>query len=77
MKLVKITLAAALVAGAGFSLSLASVASGPIILSPVTAPVTAPRIATATVQRGTQLQKQFLSAYRQVRTFWLSRGIVR
>ena len=76
MKLVKGVLAASLVAGAvGVSLSLAGVASGPIILSPVTAPVIAPRVAT--VQRGPQIQKQLLSAYRQVRTFWLSRGIVR
>jgi hypothetical protein len=72
MKLVKGMLIAALVSGAA---SLAGVASGPVILGPAAAPVIAPRVAT--LQREVLLQKQLLNAYRQVRTFWLSRGIVR
>ena len=76
MKLVKGLLTAAVLTGtAGFTLSLASLASGPMILGPMTSPIVAPRVAT--IQRGTQLGKQALNAYRQVRTFWLSRGIVR
>jgi hypothetical protein len=55
----------------------ASLAAGPIMLGgPVSATVSVPRVlatSTATIN----LETKALSAYRQLRTFWLSRAIVR
>jgi len=51
-----------------------SFASGPFVLGPTTAPIM-PKVVT--VQTGSTMQTKALSIYRQVRSFWLSRAIVR
>jgi len=56
-------------------LATSSFASGPLVLGPTHAPVSAPRV---TITPNVQVIKtQLLSSYRQMRTFWLSRAIVR
>ncbi|MBX9770190.1 MAG: hypothetical protein K2X29_02395 [Candidatus Obscuribacterales bacterium] len=56
-------------------LATSSFASGPLVLGPARAPATAPRVLVAP---NTHLIKtQLLNSYRQMRTFWLSRAIVR
>ncbi len=72
---VLVTAAVAASLGLGF-LATGSFANGPMILGPSPANVSVPKVfvtPTATVS----LQAQALSAYRQLRTFWLSRAIVR
>ncbi len=70
-------LAAGALAGV-FGLTLfatSSFASGPLVLGPARAPATAPRVLVAP---NTHLIKtQLLNSYRQMRSFWLSRAIVR
>ncbi len=51
-----------------------SFASGPIVLGPGVAPAM-PKVAT--VQTHSTMPTKALSAYRQIRSFWLSRAIVR
>lgn len=52
-----------------------SFASGPLVLGPGTAPLS-PRVLVkpATMQ---MVQTKALETYRQLRTYWISRGIVR
>ena len=50
-----------------------SFASGPLMLGP--APMTAPKVHVTSSL--THVKAQVLNAYRQVRTFWISRAIVR
>lgn len=50
-----------------------SLASGPIVLGPTPAPV----VTVAPVVHSTQLKMKMLTTYRAVRSFWLSRAIVR
>ncbi len=69
----KIVLAAAVVGTLALGAS-SSFASGPIVLSS-SAPVM-PKLATTAVVHST-MQTKALSAYRQIREFWLSRAIVR
>ena len=58
------------------ALGTAVFAMGPVSLGPVSAPIAVPKIlVTSTVQ--TSLETKALAAYRQIRTFWLSRAIVR
>ena len=52
-----------------------SFASGPLVLGPVQAPVTTTKVFVAPSMH--VYQKQLLNSYRQLRTFWLSRSIVR
>jgi len=55
----------------------ASLASGPIMLGvPSGATVSVPKV-LVTSQAAIMLETKALSAYRQLRTFWLSRAIVR
>jgi hypothetical protein len=51
--------------------------AGPIVLGPGAAPVTIPKVFVTPSVRMHTLKSQFLSSYRQMRTFWLSRAIVR
>ncbi len=69
----KILLAAAVIGTLGLGAS-SSFASGPVTLSPI-APVM-PKMATTAVVHST-MQTKVLSTYRQIRSFWLSRAIVR
>jgi hypothetical protein len=72
-------LAAALLAGA-FGLGIfatSSFASGPIVLGPSTAPMGAPIAPVVATSTPVFVQIRALAAYRQIRTFWLSRAIVR
>jgi hypothetical protein len=76
---IKRLLAAGAIAGSlGFALlATSSFASGPLVMSPGLAPVSVPKVFVTPIVRTTQLKMQALEAYRQVRTFWLSRAIVR
>lgn len=68
-------LLASVIAGALGLVASSSFASGPIVLGPTLAPAM-PKLVV--VQTGQQtMQMKALSAYRQVRSFWLSRAIVR
>ena len=68
-------LLASVLAGALGLVASTSFASGPIILGPSVAPITPNLVA---VQPGqSTMQTKALSTYRQIRSFWLSRAIVR
>jgi hypothetical protein len=75
----KRALAAGALAGAlGLTLlATSSFANGPISIGPGLAPVSMPKVFAAPHVRTTPLKTQLLQTYRQVRTFWLSRAIVR
>ena len=69
--------AAALAVSLGLGLfATSSLASGPIVLGPVSAPTAVPKVLVTPVTT-VSTQAKVLSAYRQLRTFWLSRAIVR
>ncbi len=68
-------LLASVFAGALGLVASTSFASGPIVLGPSVAPVMPKLVATQTGQ--STMQTKALSIYRQVRSFWLSRAIVR
>lgn len=73
MKTRKLLTAAALAGVFGFGLFATSVsASGPIIIGPSVAPKIAPAVTTVT-KPGVNVLKM----YRELRTFWLSRALVR
>jgi len=77
MKQHKRLLAAGALAGV-FGMTLfatSSFASGPLVLGPARAPVSAPRVFVA--PNAHLIKTQMLNTYRQVRSFWLSRAIVR
>jgi hypothetical protein len=76
---VKRLLTAAALAGVfGLTLlSTSSFASGPFMLGPVRAPVAVPKVFVAPTVHTVPIKQQLLSTYRQVRSFWLSRAIVR
>ncbi len=68
--------AAAVIAGSYILLSAGtSFAGGPLMLGPVRAPIAIPRVFVTPSTR--DMSQSLLSTYRQVRTFWLSRAIVR
>jgi hypothetical protein len=76
---VKRLVTAATLAGV-FGLTLfatSSSASGPLMLGPVHAPVVAPKAVVSPVTHTMMVQQQLLTSYRQIRSFWLSRAIVR
>ena len=69
--------AAALAASFGLGLfATSSLANGPIMLGPTAAPLSVPKVLVTPVA-SISLEVKALSAYRQLRTFWLSRAIVR
>jgi hypothetical protein len=68
-------------AALAFSLGLgifatSSLASGPIILGPVSATTAVPKVLVTPVTT-ISTQAKVLYAYRELRSFWLSRAIVR
>ena len=67
-------LLASILAGATALAASSSFASGPIVLGSVTAPITPKVSAVASTNTA---QAKALSTYRQIRSFWLSRAIVR
>jgi hypothetical protein len=74
----KLVAAAVLASSFGLGvLATSSFASGPIVLGPSPAPVVAPVTAVTSTSTPVALQLKALVAYRQIRGFWLSRGIVR
>jgi hypothetical protein len=76
---VKRLVTAATLAGV-FGLTLfatSSSASGPLMLGPVRAPIAAPKAVVSPATHSVMVQQQLLAGYRQVRSFWLSRAIVR
>jgi hypothetical protein len=56
-------------------LTSASLANGPIIMGPVSAPM--PKVGMNTAMSTANMQMAAVSTYRQVRAFWLSRALVR
>ena len=69
--------AAALAVSLGLGLfATSSLASGPIVLGPVSATTAVPKVLVTPVST-ISAQAKMLSAYRTVRGFWLSRAIVR
>jgi hypothetical protein len=69
--------AAALAGVFGLGLfATSSLANGPMILGPVSATASVPRV-LATPVSTVSTQAKVLSAYKQIRGFWLSRAIVR
>ncbi len=65
-------------AGGILSVSLfatSSMASGPLVLSPSIS--TAPKVMTSTSVSQSNYYAKMLKAYRNMRTFWISRAIVR
>ncbi|HEY9868351.1 MAG TPA: hypothetical protein V6D08_04245 [Candidatus Obscuribacterales bacterium] len=69
--------AAALAGVFGLTLFATSSFAGPLMLGPVRAPAPAPKVFVAPVVKTVPIQTQLLNTYRQVRSFWLSRAIVR
>ena len=67
-------LTVALVSGL-LGMTVSAALAGPLMLGPISAPVMPRLLAVPLVQ--VTVQPQFLNMYRQVRTFWLSRAIVR
>ncbi|MBX9724342.1 MAG: hypothetical protein K2X81_23235 [Candidatus Obscuribacterales bacterium] len=68
--------AAAIVAGV-FGVTITSAFAGPLLLGPISAPLTPKVIATVPMSTGTAVQAKMLNSYRQLRAFWVSRAIVR
>ena len=66
---------AAVVAGV-FGVTVTAALAGPLMLGPTTAPMS-PKINAVPVVNVSLVQTKLLNTYRQVRTFWLSRAIVR
>jgi hypothetical protein len=56
-------------------LTSASLANGPIMLGPVSAPM--PKVGMNTNMSTVHMQMAAVNTYRQVRAFWLSRALVR
>lgn len=72
MRISKALKATLLVLGATTTGAIAS----PLMIGTPTAPVSAPKVVVA-VPATVTVQTQLLNSYRQVRSFWLSRAIVR
>lgn len=70
----KSLLSAAVIAGA-FGVTVTAAFAQPLLLGPTSAPML-PK-AFAIPISGAQVQTKVLATYRQVRSFWLSRAIVR
>lgn len=66
---------AAVVAGA-FGVTVTAALAGPLMLGPTTAPMM-PKLMSVPIVKVEMVQTKLLNTYRQVRTFWLSRAIVR
>lgn len=76
MRLKSMLSAAAITAVFGVTVSAAI--AGPLMLGPTSAPMSLPKAMGIPIVLNTSgVQVQLLSTYRQVRTFWLSRAIVR
>jgi len=56
-------------------LTTASLANGPVILGPVSAPM--PKVGVTSAMSAAHMQAAAINSYRQVRAFWLSRALVR
>ena len=69
--------AAALAGVFGLSLLASSSLAGPLLMGPVRAPLSIPKFFVAPIVHTVPIKTQLLSTYRQIRSFWLSRAIVR
>lgn len=76
--MIKRLLTAAALAGV-FGLTLFSTASlaGPLMFGPITPPVPVPKVLFTPIHKTVPINTQLLNNYRQLRSFWLSRAIVR
>jgi hypothetical protein len=76
--MIKRLLTAAAIAGV-FGTTILATASlaGPLMFGPITAPVTVPKVFVNPVHKSVPINTQLLNTYREIRTFWLSRAIVR
>lgn len=68
--------AAALAGVLAFSLMSTASFAGPLIMGPGVAPMT-PKVTAVPAMNAAKVQVKLLNAYREFRTFWLSRAIVR
>jgi len=76
--MIKRLLTAAALAGVfGLTLLATSSFAGPLMLGPMNVPVSAPKVFVTPTTHVMPIKTQLLSTYRQLRTFWLSRAIVR
>jgi hypothetical protein len=70
--------AAALAGALGLTIfSSSSFANGPLAMGPMSAPVSVPKVMVVPSVRTVPIQTQMLKAYHQIRSFWLSRALVR
>lgn len=61
-----------------FAVSVSASLAGPLMMGPAVMPLTPKVTVVPTVtSRAAIIQSKVLSSYRQLRTFWLSRAIVR
>ncbi|MBY0359366.1 MAG: hypothetical protein K2W82_15295 [Candidatus Obscuribacterales bacterium] len=68
----------AVAVAAAFGVTATAAIAGPLMLTPSTAPMNLPKVMGVPLAIDTAgVQTKLLSTYRQVRTFWLSRAIVR
>ncbi len=68
-------LSAAVVAGT-FGVTVTAAIAAPLMLGPATAPM-APKVLGIPIANTTMVQTKLLNTYRSVRSFWVSRAIVR
>lgn len=73
MRISRALKATLLVIGATTTGAIAS----PLMIGTPTAPISAPPTVVAAIPAPAAVQTQVLNCYRQLRTFWLSRAIVR
>ena len=66
---------AAVVAGA-FGVTVTAALAGPLMLGPTTVPMM-PKIMSVPIVKVSMVQTKLLNTYREVRSFWLSRALVR
>jgi hypothetical protein len=76
MKIKRLLAAASLAGVFGATLFASSSVAGPLLLGPVRAPISTPKVFVRPLNT-VPIQKTLLTTYRQVRAFWLSRAIVR
>src|SRR5580658_22128 len=76
--MIKRLLTAAALAGV-FGLTLFSTASlaGPLMFGPINPPVPVPKVFTTAIHQSMPVNNQLLHTYREIRSFWLSRALVR
>lgn len=76
MKTKRLLTAVSLAGVFGLTLFAGASIAGPLMLGPIKAPMPMPK-AMVKPMNTIPIQKQVLNTYREIRSFWLSRAIVR